>query len=439
MTAITCKTDLRARLQSECPRWNPDDTLVILSCNMLTPEAAFWLWTPALARLERLVVSYHEDAATLAEVIRNRPPDRWRPSSTTRQESMARYALSPHTAFSVGSGSLVCGQLNGINTYRMDTKARTYSPLCRNELPPVWSYSPTPGLNAARDQLFTARWQINNENSPADAMHYSEIIGIELGTGTERVYARTPIADNIHQVAVLSDERHVLLNEFRTGLNSPSSDLSSIDMRGRLESLRQIGVKSSRIALVDLDTGDYTAWTCPWPAPAHIVFDPDDPTVFYLACHNMVIDSGEMYLFGPGCLAKVRILGKKFRVEGHYSHNTFHRLSTHAIVTCRGRKAIAVTVYPNRCEIIDAESFTRITSIELYPIARLDADGLTLPNNQTASAFSVCGTRTEDLLVLSGSQCIYVVDTSSEPPTVESLVYNEDPAWVVRAHMAKLS
>jgi hypothetical protein len=75
----------------------------------------------------------------------------------------------------------------------------------------------------------------------------------------------------------------------------------------------------------------------------------------------------------------------------------------------------------------------------VYPIARLDAGGLSLPNNQLESAFSVCGTGTEDLLILSGSRRVYVVDLRPDPPRVESLVYNANPDWDVRAHMALLA
>jgi hypothetical protein len=68
----------------------------------------------------------------------------------------------------------------------------------------------------------------------------------------------------------------------------------------------------------------------------------------------------------------------------------------------------------------------------------MEAGGLSLPDNQTESAFSVCGTSTEDMLILSGSRNIYVVDLCPDTPRVETLVYNSDPNWVVRAHMARM-
>lgn len=440
MTPKTCKADPTATLRSECPRWNPDDTLVILSCNVAVPEGAFWLWNPASGSLDRLVVPCYEEAAALVETLRNRHPDRWLPSDRAEQEALARYMLSPHTALPVRAGILVSASLFGTTTYLLDTKAGTCSALCRNEPQPVWTYSPTPGLNADRDRLFTTRWRVDDNDSHDDATGYSEIIGIDLGNGTEKVYARAPIADNIHDVAVLQDQRHILLNEFQTGLNARPPGSSATGRLEYFEALRQIGTRQSRLALVDLETGDCTTWTCPWPAPAHVVFDPDDPNVFYLVCHNMAVVEGKLYLFGPGCLVRLRIRGREFQVEAHYSHSTFYRLSTHNMVTYRGRKAIAVTVYPNRCEIIDAESFTCLASIDLYPIARLEAGRLAFPDHHAESAFSVCGVKSDDLLVLSGTQRIYVVDLRLDPPAViESLVYNADPNWVVRAHMACLA
>ncbi len=437
MKPITCKRDIITNLPSACKRWQTDDTLAILSCSLAAPESAFWLWHTASGRLERLVVPYPEDAATMAAVIANQPPERWKPPTQTSLAYLARYQLAPHTAQAAGAGRMVCGQLSGLNTYLLDARAGTYTPLCRNK-PPAWSYSPTPDLSPERDRLVTARWQIYNDGTPADETRYSEIISVDLQSGIETVHARTPIADNIHEVEVLPDGRHVLLNEFLISLNSPPPDMAGADPRAHFEAVRKIGVRPSRMGLVDIQTGDYTEWTCPWPSPAHVVVDPDDPTVFYLACHNMVIHEGAMYLFGPGCLVKLRIRDRQFKVEGHYTHPAFHRLSTHEIVTCRGRKAIAVTVYPNRCELIDAERFTRLAVIDLYPVARMDGGELALPNNPLESAFSVCNTGTEDMLVLSGSRRIYVVDMRQAPPSVESLLYNPEPNWVVKAHMGRL-
>jgi hypothetical protein len=438
MKPITCIRDVNTDLPSACKRWQADDTMAILACNRTAPESAFWLWHTASGRLERLVVPYPEEAAAMAKVIVNRPPEQWQPPTQAHLEYLARYQLAPHTAQAAGTGRLVCGQLFGLNTYLLDARAGTYTPLCRNE-PPTWTYSPTPGLSPEGDRLVTARWQVHNDGTPADETHFSEIVSIDLRSGTETIHARTPIADNIHEVEVLPDGRHVLLNEFMACLNGPPPDMPETDARARFEAFREIGVRPSRLALVDMQTGDCATWTCPWPAPAHFVADPDDPAVFYLACHNMAIHAGRMYLFGPGCLVKLRIRDRRFTVEGLYTHPAFHRLSTHELVTCRGRKAIAVTVYPNRCELIDAERFTRLAVVDLYPLARRDAGGVALPDNQLESAFSVCGTGTEDLLVLSGSQRIYVVDLRTDPPNVESLVYNPDPNWVVRAHMARLS
>ncbi len=439
MKPIICKRDINTNLPSTCKRWQTDDTLAILSCNRAVPESAFWLWHTASGRLERLVVPYPEEASTMADVIANPPVERWHPPTQGHLEYLARYQLSPHTGLAAGAGRLVCGQLSGLNTYLLDARAGTYAPLCRNEPPDFWSYSPTPDLSPDGDRLVTARWQIYNDGTPADETHYSELISVDLQSGIETVHARTPIADNIHEVEVLPDGLHVLLNEFLISLNSPPPDMAGADPRTRFETLRKIGVRPSRMGLVDIQTGDYTEWTCPWPAPAHVVVDPDDPAVFYLACHNAAIYDGVMYLFGPGCLVKLRIRDRQFKVEGHYSHPAFHRLSTHEIVTCRGRKAIAVTIYPNRCELIDAERFTRIAVIDLFPVAYREAGGLATPDSQIESAFSLCGTGTEDMLVLSGSRRIYVVDLRYDPPSLESLVYNDDPDWVVRAHMARLA
>ncbi len=435
---LMCSAHLSEGIQLLCSRWNPDDTMVILSGHRTAPESAFWLWNPATPRLERTVLSHADDVAALTKVIHERPPGRWRPATPEAQESLARYMLNPHTACPVRDGLLATAPLFGLNTYLVDAGTGARKHLCRNDSPPVWTYASTPGLTADRRQLFTARWHIQNHFSQMDQTHYSEVISVDLKDGKETVHARTPISDNIHQVAVMRDERHILLNEFLAEFPSEPAGLKREHYRERLETLRRIGIPRSRLALVDIQTGDCAVWTCPCPAPSHLVADPDDPSVYYLACHNMVVVSGELYLPGPGCLIKLRIRNHGLHMEGHYSHNGFYRLSTHDVMTYRGRKAIAVTVYPNLCEIIDADRFVRLASIELYPIARLTASGLTVPDHRLESAFSVCRLRSEDLLVLSGSRRIYLVDLKSDPPVVESFIYNSDPNWTVRAHMTSL-
>jgi hypothetical protein len=438
MNVTPCTRDLTVDLPSTCRRWQADEALAVPACNLVAPQGAFWLWKPAGGCLERLVVPYRAEADAVVEMLRALNPP-WLPKKPARQEGVARHRLAPHTACALGPTALIWASLNGVNTYRLDTGTGTNTALCRNGTPPVWTFSSTPGLSPDGDRLYTARWNIENDARPDDATGYSEVIGVDLRDGTETVYARTPIAHSIHQVAAVPDGRRILLNEFLTGLNGPLPDLAGADHRTRLETLRPIGVKPSRLALVDMQTGDCTVWTCPWPAPTHVVFDPDDPAVFYLVCHNLAVIAGKLYLFGAGSLVRLRIKDREFQMEAEYSHASFHRLASHELFTCRGRKAIAVTVYPNRCEIIDAERFTRLALIDLYPIARLEADGLAVPDLNAEYAFSVCAMAAEDLLVLSGSRRLYVVDTRSEPPHIESLVYNDDPTWAARAHMARLA
>ncbi len=437
MNASTCIKDLSVDLSSAYRSWQTDETFAIPASSRTAPEGAFWIWKPATGRMERLRMPYPAEAAGLVETLRALRPS-WLPRRPERQEMVAVYRLSPHTAAALGPTGLIWAPLNGINTYRLDTETGVFSALCSNETPPVWTFSATPALNAARDRMFTVRCRIENDAGDNSGTDYSEVIGVDLRDGTEKVYARTPIPHSIHQVAAQPDGGRLLLNEFLTGLNGPLPDLAGADHRTRLETLRPIGVQPSRLALVDLQTGDYAEWMCPWPAPTHVVFDTDDPAVFYLVCHNLAVIAGKMHLFGPGCLVRMRIRGREFQVEALYSHPTFHRLASHELFTYRGRKAIAITVYPNRCEIIDAERFTRLAMIDLYPIARLEAGGLDVPDLNAEYAFSVCATATEDLLVLSSSRRIYIVDLSEESHRIESLVYNDDPAWVSRAHMTRL-
>ncbi|MBF0543912.1 MAG: hypothetical protein HQM08_05755 [Candidatus Riflebacteria bacterium] len=435
MSIAKCRTDPATELRSGFSRWKQNDTIVIPAYHRNNPEGAFWVWKPALGKLERLVFSYNKDYDTLLTALRS-SQRRWMTQNPVKQEFLVRHLLSSHSVQSLRKGAFISGPLNGINTYLLDIEAQTYSPLCKIEKPPAWSYSPTPGIAPTGDQIFTARWPFLNESDPDDSKHYSEVVGIDLKTGIEKVYARTPVSDNIHQLAVLPNGQQVLLNEFLTDLNGPMPEFTDTDSHKRFETLRQIGVRPSRLVLVDLQTGDYTVWTSPWPAPTHVVFDPDDPAVFYLVCHNIAVISGKMHLFGPGCLVRMRIKNREFQVEGHYSHDTFHRLASHDIVTYHGRKAIAITVFPNRCEIIDADRLICLTSIELYPIAKLEEQGLTLPDLNAEYAFSVCSVGSDDVLVLNASRHIYVVDLRPNIPKMETLFYNETSEWVSRAHIA---
>lgn len=438
MTIANCRRDAPITLPPSRVDWRSDDVFAIyLGCRDL-PQSAFWLWHPALARIQRLTFSYPEEAALMARVINNRPAHWWRPPNQARIESLACYQLAPHTALAFGKGLVVCGQMAGLDTCLLDTTTNTYASLCNNPAG-EWAYCPTPGLSADRTHVLTARWPIYSDQIQVDDTHYSEIVRIDPTAGTEAVLTRVAIADSIHQVAPLPDGTHVLLNEFRTGLNDSVPDLTALDPHTRLGVLRRIGVTPSRVGLLDLRTGECTMWTCPCPAPAHIVVDPDDPSVFYLACHNMVIHKGQMYLLGPGCLIKAQIVDGQIQMVAHYGHPKLYRASTHQLVRYRGRKAIAVTVYPNRCELIDTESFTCLLAFDLFPIVTHDERGTTIPDYAAENAFSVCATGTPDVLALSGSRRLYIADLRSDTPHIESVIYNDDPNWTTRGHMAQIA
>jgi hypothetical protein len=125
----------------------------------------------------------------------------------------------------------------------------------------------------------------------------------------------------------------------------------------------------SKILILDLMT-DKEWWidNAGWSPSAHIDWDPTEPDVCYLSCHNGVITPMESQLrfffqktyrwkiFGPASVHKYRITELGPRKIGIFTHPEMFRMTVHRVFLHRGKRLLACTGFPNFIFIADADT-----------------------------------------------------------------------------------
>jgi hypothetical protein len=131
-------------------------------------------------------------------------------------------------------------------------------------------------------------------------------------------------------------------------------------------------MKREKLVTVDLELVRHWRTDIPVPVPAHLEFDPVDPSLFYVSTHHFCPTESDLILEGPASLLKMRIGDGETLIEGEYSDDQFFRMTQHVPFLYQGRVLVAVTNFPNKLDLIDAESMSLWRRIELFPTPPLD-------------------------------------------------------------------
>jgi len=134
----------------------------------------------------------------------------------------------------------------------------------------------------------------------------------------------------------------------------------------------------SKILVLDLKTNkEWWIDNTGWSPSAHIDWDPVEPDVCYLSCHNGVIvpvDNPLKFfyekvykwdIFGPASVHKYRITPQGPEKIGIFTHPEIFRLTIHKVFLHMGTPLIACTGFPNYIFIADATSMEFIQKIEI--------------------------------------------------------------------------
>ena len=142
----------------------------------------------------------------------------------------------------------------------------------------------------------------------------------------------------------------------------------------------------SKILILDLHTQkEWWIDNSEWSPSAHIDWDPVEPNVCYLSCHNGVIvpvDNRFKFLiqkvykwniYGPASLHKYEITEDGPRKIGVFTHPEMFRMTIHKVFMHRQRKLIACTGFPNVVFIADADTLELIRMIHLQEASGVDS------------------------------------------------------------------
>ncbi|MFJ8487814.1 hypothetical protein ACIRBZ_05440 [Streptomyces sp. NPDC094038] len=99
---------------------------------------------------------------------------------------------------------------------------------------------------------------------------------------------------------------------------------------------------------------------------AHAEVDPDDPEVFYISCNNISKWRTQVVLHGPGTIERYRYRDGTVVREASYSDHEFLRITSQRCFRRGGRRFIAVTGYPNKLYVLDAETLELVDRIVLF-------------------------------------------------------------------------
>ena len=134
----------------------------------------------------------------------------------------------------------------------------------------------------------------------------------------------------------------------------------------------------SKILILDLRSGqEFWIDNKGWSPSAHIDWDPVEPDVCYLSCHNGVIvpvDNPVKFffqkvykwdIFGPASVHKYRITSDGPVKAGIFTHPEVFRLTIQKVFVHRGKRLLACTGFPDSVFFADAESMEFIRRVRV--------------------------------------------------------------------------
>lgn len=134
----------------------------------------------------------------------------------------------------------------------------------------------------------------------------------------------------------------------------------------------------SKILILDLKANkEWRIDNTGWSPSAHIDWDPIEPDVCYLSCHNGVITPVDNQLkfffqkiykwniFGPASVHKYKITDDGPKKLGIFTHPDMFRMTIHKVFVHGGKKILACTGFPDNVFISDAHSLKLIRRVSI--------------------------------------------------------------------------
>ncbi|WP_349945588.1 hypothetical protein ABFV83_17220 [Lacrimispora sp. BS-2] len=384
---------------------------------------------------KEILVDNTKEQEHLVKMIERQFPKGKLPYGAQKTEQFLPYLINPHSCYKVGdrmlSFMLQAPYFREINVNSLETRAITY----KDPTDTIFSAS---SIGNRDDNLIYL--SVNSSDERADIYNgkktemgfdYLEY-DVERRRFQEQKHIEKGLIDNMHQVGY-SKERFLVSLDMNISVNLDVSDMPGLDNEAVRIEYNNADFPKGKIFLWDMQKEKSLIMEPPLYTPAHVEFDRDDQSVFYVSCHNMSKFKGSMVLHGPGMIVKYRYTDGIVVNLGCFTDSEFNRITTHKIFYYNEKPFLAVTGYPNYLYIIDAETMVLANKIKLFEAepSVLYQDGL-FPciGNRKAPLYLQVNAEGTEVYLVNSDTCFSVLWLES---SVSSFKYTENN-FAVSAH-----
>ena len=249
------------------------------------------------------------------------------------------------------------------------------------------------------------------------------------------------LGDFLHQLNISPDNRYLVLCEMgmRPASHVPPGHPGNNEEEWRHFQLK--GLVPSEILIMDLVSGNEWKLTPEIGTAAHVEFDPDDPHLCYISCHNVSMIDGSNVLFGNAAILRCRLGPCGPEIEGKFSNAEFYRSTSHCVFKHRGRTVIGVTGFQDKFFLIDAKSMELLKCIQLFDaesISTLKQPCFCKPDKR--APYGLTASNDGEILYIAGNGLLFVLEIQTgllKFPMWE-FVKNQSEEFIA-GHMSKVS
>jgi hypothetical protein len=216
------------------------------------------------------------------------------------------------------------------------------------------------------------------------------------------------------------------------------TEMHNLSKEQRLEILDS-GLKTSSLITYNINLKSTHRIELP-DGPAHIEFDNNDPSVFYISSHNLSTNNDTLFCFGYSKIDKFRIDKGESKVLEFYQDKDFLRAPSHKLFSFDGKKLMVVPIYPNQVHIIDTSDMSIYKKVSLRktsnPIDFSDGPFIYPKVNLDKTPYTIHPINNSQFLYLSSvwNVTIYNLETSSNVAIVR---YNVNKPVIAMGHASK--
>jgi hypothetical protein len=281
-------------------------------------------------------------------------------------------------------------------------------------------YTATGGFSSDYKYWYFVRWPLEDGLLIIKGEKHSticEVGRISVDTLEYEHVCKIEAEDEIHQITCSPDGRFLVFTSFKSILNVPYPDTSWKEDCDSYKNSHKGGIKRQSVVTIDIETGKNWKTEVMIPVSAHMEFDPNDSTAFYVSSHNFALNKAtEVILEGPGAITKMRIMDNKTVIEGVYTDKHFYRLSQHVPFTYQDRTLIAVTNIPNKLDFIDGATMSlwRQASFFEAGVLNFESTGSVVSPGYEKAFYSINPSQDGSYVVLESEKNFHIYDVSND-------------------------